>query len=298
MLKRALRTAVRTARTWMAEPESPPPVPDSRGHAIEEHSYRWLNAAASSLLREAARTNTPAYPVYVWGTLQAAGEARTLGLPRISVLEFGVASGRGLLGLEWVAARVHEMTGVKIDAFGFDTGTGLTEPIDQRDVPNMLWRGRFPMNVDRLRARLRTALLVLGPIADTLSGFCAARPAPVGFVSVDVDLYSSTVDVLRLFEVDPALLLPRVYTYFDDIMGHTFSDCNGERLAMTEFNQTHSHRPLCKIHGLRFFVNESLREDKWVESLYIAHILDHPLYARRSSNPTPEADRRLVGLDD
>jgi hypothetical protein len=40
------------------------------------------------------------------------------------------------------------------------------------------------------------------------------------------------------------------------------------------------------------------REDKWVESLYIAHILGHPLYGRRSSNPTPEADRRLVGLDD
>jgi hypothetical protein len=61
-------------------------------------------------MREAAQF---VYPVYAWGTLQAAGEARTLGLPRISVAEFGVASRRGLLGLEWIAGRVHEMTGVK-----------------------------------------------------------------------------------------------------------------------------------------------------------------------------------------
>jgi hypothetical protein len=182
--------------------------------------------------------------------------------------------------------------------FGFDTGTGLTEPIDHRDVPNMLWSGRFPMDVEDLHARLKAATLVLGPIADTLPGFCAADPAPVGFVSVDVDLYSSTVDALRLVEAGPSILLPRVYTYFDDIMGHTFSDCNGELLAMAEFNGDHSLRQVCKIHGLRFFVDESLREDKWVESLYIAHILDHPLYARPSSRPTPEADRRLVGLND
>ena len=162
----------------------------------------------------------------------------------------------------------------------------------------MLWSGRFPMDVEDLHARLKAATLVLGPIADTLPGFCAADPAPVGFVSVDVDLYSSTVDALRLFEANPSILLPRVYTYFDDIMGHTFSDCNGELLAMAEFNGHHSHRQVCKIHGLRFFVDESLREDKWVESLYIAHILDHPLYARPSSRATPEADRRLVGLND
>jgi hypothetical protein len=265
---------------------------------VEEHSYRWLNAACLQLMREAAQLNKPVYPVYAWGTLQAAGEARTLGLPRISVAEFGVASGRGLLGLEWIAGRVQEMIGVKIDAFGFDTGTGLTEPVDHRDVPNMLWPGRFPMDIARLRSRLTTAMLVLGPIAETLSGFCAARPAPVGFVSVDVDLYTSTVDVLRLLNADSALLLPRVYMYFDDIMGHTFSDCNGELLAMKEFNEAHPQRPVCKIHGLRFFVHASMREDKWVESLYIAHLFDHPLYSQRSSNPSPEADQRLVGLND
>jgi hypothetical protein len=297
MLKKAVRRTIRRARAWLAEPEMPAPLPDPRQHAIEEHSYQWLNAAVLNLVRDATQATMPVYRMYVWGTLEAAGQAKTLGIPRISVVEFGVASGRGLVALEWVAAKVHEMTGVEIDVFGFDTGTGLTEPIDHRDVPNLLWSGRFPMDVERLRARLKRATLVLGPIADTLAGYCAAGLAPVGFVSVDVDLYSATVEALRLFATDTSSLLPGVYVFFDDIMGYTYSDCNGERLAMTEFNASHPRRPLCKIHGLRFFVNESMRGDKWVESVYITHVLDHPQYAHRSSSPTYEVDQLMVGLD-
>ena len=53
--------------------------------------------------------------------------------------------------------------------------------------------------------------LVLGDVNETIGPFLASRPAPVGFVSVDVDLYSSTMSALKLFDGEAAALLPRVY---------------------------------------------------------------------------------------
>jgi hypothetical protein len=51
---------------------------------------------------------------------------------------------------------VGDLCGVKIDAVGFDTGTGLPPPVDHRDVPNMLWSGRFAMDLEVLRRRLNS----------------------------------------------------------------------------------------------------------------------------------------------
>jgi hypothetical protein len=152
------------------------------------------------------------------------------------------------------------------------------------------------MDVEAIRKRLTTASLRLGPITDTLPPFLTGQPGPVAFVSVDVDLYSSTVDCLQLFDANPLLLLPRVYCYFDDILGFTYSDCNGELLAISEFNASHPRRQLSKIHGLKFFVPPRVREAAWVECFYIAHIFDHELYAHRSAVTTPERDQKFTGL--
>jgi hypothetical protein len=47
------------------------------------------------------------------------------------------------------------------------------------------------------------------------------------------------MNALALFEADHRLLLPRVRCYFDDILGFTFGDHVGERLAISEFNESH-----------------------------------------------------------
>jgi hypothetical protein len=284
-LKSALRAALRTTQSWLAEP---PPPPDPSRHRRGEHSYDWLNAAFTSLKSDRA---CAARPAYLWGVLQAAGEASTLGVPRITALEFGVAGGRGLLALERIAARVGELAGVAIDVVGFDTGTGLPEPIDHRDVPNLLATGRFPMDVEALRRQLTNASLVLGGIDETLPTYLQSGPPPAGFVSIDVDLYSSTVHTLRLFDADAGRLLPRVYCYFDDILGFTYSDCNGELLAMAEFNAAHSRRKIGKIHGLGYRIRDSMRSLPWVECMYIAHIFDHVSYATLSSVASPDQDQ-------
>ena len=64
-------------------------------------------------------------------------------------------------------------------------------------------------------------MLPTGLVEQTVAEFIGRRPAPVGFVSFDLDLYSSTVSALRTFEADPELILPRVLCYFDDITGFT-----------------------------------------------------------------------------
>jgi hypothetical protein len=277
MLKSALRTILRAGRAWLEEPSTPP---DPSRYQISEHGYGWLNAAFLRL-----RNSDPACarrPAYLWGLLQGAGQARTLGITRIAALEFGVAGGNGLLALERIAAQVGDLCGVKIDAVGFDTGTGLPPPVDHRDVPNMLWSGRFAMDHEALRRRLGSASLVLGPIDETLPTFLQAEPPPAAFVSVDVDFYSSTVHTLRLLDAHSDRLLPRVYCYFDDILGYTYSDCNGELLAIAEFNAAHSRQQICKIHGLRYRVHQSLRDKLWLDCMYIAHMFNHPLYAKPS----------------
>jgi hypothetical protein len=290
MVKRIARRVIRAARTWLKEETSPPGPTHYR---IGEYTYNWVRAAFETLMRDRECARRPAY---AWGTLQGAGLAHTLGIPTVSALEFGVANGRGLVALERIATKVREISGIWVNVVGFDTGTGLPSPIDHRDVPNLLWTGRFPMDFEALQKRLTTASLVLGPIAKTLPTFLEGRPPPVAVISVDVDLYSSTVDCLRLFEAAPSRLLPRVYCYFDDIHGYTYSDCNGERLAIAEFNANHRRQQVCQIHGLKFFVHKAAREAKWVECFYIAHIFDHELYAQHSATETPEDDQRIIGL--
>ena len=217
---------------------------------------------------------------YIWGMLQAAHLAEALGIPRISVVEFGVAGGNGLVALERIAAQLEPVFKVAIDVIGFDTGAGLPPPQDYRDIPNLCDAGDYRMDVDVLRARLQRARLILGPIARTVPEFLATEAAPVGFVSIDVDYYSSTVDSLRLFEGAHGRVLPRVMCYLDDILGFTHSEFTGELLAVREFNDRHPARKISALPGLRYFLEGDLRFEAWTERLFFAHFFEHPLYAR------------------
>jgi hypothetical protein len=215
---------------------------------------------------------------YTWGVVQSVHLAKVLGIDRVSVIEFGVAGGRSLIVLERLADSVQSIFGVTIDVYGFDTGRGLPKPVDYRDTPNLWSEGFFKMDVEKLKSRLKRAQLVLGPISDTLPKFLGSRPSPVAFVGFDVDLYSSTRDALALLNADPGLLLPRVHCYFDDILGYSFGDCVGERLAISDFNSEHEKRKISPIYGLRYYVPKRFANEMTWEKQYMAHIFDHELY--------------------
>jgi hypothetical protein len=73
--------------------------------------------------------------------------------------------------------------------------------------------------------------------------------------------------------------MPRVLCYFDDVHGYPWGDFNGARLAIGEYNASSESRKLAQIHGLRYLLPKSQRDERWPEAMYVAHAFDHPGYA-------------------
>jgi hypothetical protein len=220
-------------------------------------------------------------PQYLWPLLQSAHAARALGIPRIAALEFGVAGGNGLLALERAAAAATEFSGTEVEIVGFDTGAGMPAPADLRDAPWLIEPADFKMDEPALRARLSTAQLVLGPVAETVPEWSRSGHPPIGFIAFDLDYYSSTIEAFEALEGDAERLLPRVPCYFDDLFGYGWTDFTGERVAIDTFNATHEERKIGKIHGLRFELPPKEFQEEWHEKLYVIHAFDHPRYADR-----------------
>jgi hypothetical protein len=126
---------------------------------------------------------------YVWGVLQTGNLARSLAIKRVSVLEFGVAGGNGLVALEKISGKVADHYGVEIDVYGFDTGIGLPEPHDYRDLPDICSQADFPMEPEKLRQRLKTAKLFLGLVGKTITDFIESGP---GLLPLSLSIWIST----------------------------------------------------------------------------------------------------------
>jgi hypothetical protein len=217
-------------------------------------------------------------PNYAFLVYQAAQLAARLGQPRVSVLEFGVAGGAGLLALEYHAERVEKLFPVKIDIYGFDTGRGLPEAVDYRDL-QYHWKPRFyEMNVPSLKARLKRAELILGDVRETVGRFFKEHnPPPIGAISLDLDFHSSTVMALRLLDADPHHFLPRAICYFDDTIGsHTelYGDFTGVRLAINDFNGCHEKTKLTPLYYLR----ATPVAPEWHHKMWSLHLFDHNDY--------------------
>lgn len=217
------------------------------------------------------------YPQYGYCVYHAAMLAKKLGIPKISVLELGVAGGNGLVSLEYHAQQATECSHIDIDVYGFDTGEGLPGPSDYRDMPYYFKKGFYDMDVQKLKKRLKTAKLILGDIENTFDVFIREyNPAPIGAIMFDLDFYSSTSAALDMFEVDEKYFLPRVFCYFDDVSGNEialYNDFTGEGLAISEFNQTHKTMKLAKAH---LFPQKIVIP--WHHRLWIFHNFEHSKY--------------------
>lgn len=218
-------------------------------------------------------------PQYAFGVKQAIYLASKLKHPKVSVIEFGVGAGDGLLALERYAAELGARAGLEVEVYGFDLGRGLATPSDYRDLGYVWKRGGYRMDVDGLKKRLKSAKLLLGDVRETVSEFLRSQHAPIGFISFDLDYYSSTTAAFELFTADDNAVLPRVICYFDDIVsdGHQLH-CNrvGELLAIDEFNQQQNRgqtlAPLGLLRaGLMF-------PAVWMQQLWVYHRFQHAHY--------------------
>ena len=217
---------------------------------------------------------------YAYGLLKAADLAKARAIKKVTAVEFGVASGGGLLAMCRLADQVTRCTGVQFDIVGFDIGNGLPPPLDYRDHPDLWIAGDYPMP-DRgalLRSLPANAKIIFGPIAETAPDFMESLSAdsPLGFVSIDVDYYSSAKDCLKILtHPDPNRYLHLTVCYFDDMVDESSNSWCGELLAIDEFNAAQELRKLQvdrMLRSRRIFKNAS-----WLDQLYLLHVLDHPL---------------------
>ena len=230
---------------------------------------------------------------YAYGMLRAADVARYFGRSEVTVCEFGVATGKGLTNMADLAEIIQAETGIRFRVVGFDTGAGLPPPSGYKDHPELWSGGDFPMgDPDALKARLKgRADLILGNIHDTIAAFTASLTpeSPVGFVSIDVDIYSGTVAALRGLEGPADCYLPAISFYLDDIGSYFSNDACGELCAVNEHNAANPLRPLYIDRSLPGRRAEAVAS--WYRHMYVCHVLDHPL------RQTPR-DRGALTLED
>lgn len=258
------------------------PVIDSSGRPVDV-LRKWQLFFKDEYFR-AVRTSEPVslpYPQYAVAMWRAAEVGRSVGIKAISILEFGVARGDGLLACELLAKEIGDIWGIRIDVFGFDGGKGLPEAEDSRDCPQCWGKGQFPMDFDELQSRLSLSTLVIGDIFQTAPKFLAGNHALIGAMLVDVDYYSSTVPILEMLETDPERFLPIVNMYFDDVGGSL--QFQGESLAIREFN---SRNQMIKISP----ETESFGEFNFqgrrygFSKLKACHLYMHTLYSQNGFN--------------
>jgi hypothetical protein len=203
--------------------------------------------------------------------------AKSLGVRTVSIIEFGVANGAGLMNMAEIAKKITKETGILFKIYGFDTGKGLPPPRDYRDHPEIYREGDCPMDVGTITKSLpENTKLILGDIAETTSEFLSnlSPDEPIGYVVIDVDYYFSTKDVLETFKSSPEKYLPITIVYLDDIHHEPDNSYCGELLAVREFNEEENFR---KIEHHPFFENSRIfKRADWIKHIYRLHVLDHP----------------------
>jgi len=243
-------------------------------------------------------------PHYGYCIFQAAKLAKLLDYPRVSIIEFGCGGGNGLLNAEMHIVEVMKIFMIDIELYGFDLGSGLPCPHDYRDMPHYFRGGAFEMDRQLIERRLKRAKLVIGDVKEKCPTFFQEYdPAPIGGILWDLDFYSSTRDAMRIFDAESSRFLPRVFMYFDDIIGDDLWLCNdftGEMLAIKEFNEKHQYKKISPNYSTKFRYSLQLQYENhvwtnqlpWTSKMYIYHNFEHCKYNEFV------ARKELIGLQE
>jgi len=218
-------------------------------------------------------------PYYAYCIYKATLLAKSLGYPKISIIELGVAGGNGLVNIEEHVSELTKEFGIEYEVYGFDSGQGLPDSDDCRDLQYVWKSGFYQMDLQKLQNRLRLSRLVIGDLRETSPTFISKfKPAPIGCVLIDLDYYTSTKHAFKLFDGPSEYYLPRIYCYCDDIHGvglRAANEYTGELRAINEFNEENTTRKIAKEIGLSWLRNHPAR---WNEQIFIYHDFSHPRY--------------------
>lgn len=225
---------------------------------------------------------------YAYGMLRAADGAKYFGHKSVTAIEFGVASGAGLLNMSDIAGMIEAETGIKFRVVGFDTGAGLPTVNGYKDHPEIWNPGDFAME-DRaglLKKLGGRAEVIWGDIGETIVPFTKelSTTSPIGFISIDVDIYSGTKSALKVLDGSTDKYLPAISMYFDDVGFFFANRWAGELAAIEEFNDQYEMRKIDTDRSLQW--HRPKQFDSWYSTMYVCHMLDHP--ARQSPLARPQ----------
>lgn len=214
--------------------------------------------------------------------LFASQNKNKLNIERLIICEFGVASGAGLLNLCKISKKLAEYYSIPCEIIGFDTGIGMPDAIDYRDHPEKYRGGDFvPINVERLSQSLpENCKIYYGSIKDTLATFLdnLKQGDKLGFISIDVDYYSSTVESLGVLATKSENKLPKMPIYFDDVNNVDHNEFCGELLAINEFNQHNSKLKISKMNQIRDW--RVFKNALYLEQMYWAFDFNSPYFTQ------------------
>ena len=214
-------------------------------------------------------------PEYCFGIKDAFENAKKENSSKILLFEFGVASGRGLYKIAEIAKELSKSYGIDYEVIGFDTGKGLPSINDYRDHPEKYRYGDFPSNgLDKAKLPEKS-FIYFGEIKNTIKDFkneFNLKSGKIAFVSIDVDLYSSTVDTLELFKLDESKYLSKVTLHIDDMRDTDHNEYCGELLAIKEFNSLNFPRKICKMNQLAN--NRIFKNAHYLGRMFYVHIFD------------------------
>src|SRR5438067_2563542 len=101
-----IKKSLRRFKRWLRNESSSGPRPGADGFL-----YSWINEQLEEMAEDGLRKP------YAWGMLQGAALGAGLGFKRVSMVEFGVAGGNGLVAMESIAKRIEQLLAVTIDIY-------------------------------------------------------------------------------------------------------------------------------------------------------------------------------------
>jgi len=182
----------------------------------------------------------------------ASAQAICWGKEGLSLIELGVYNGTGLQFIFNVAKCLTENIGMKYNIYGFDSFEGIPDLKGFEDH-NELWKkGQYKCKhtYEKMVKNFKNkATLIKGDVENTITPFLDEIldiNFPNGFISLDLDLYTSSRSGLKILEdTNSNKYIPTVTMIVDDQdYLITYNNWCGEGKAIKEFNNENKYRKI------------------------------------------------------
>ncbi len=198
-------------------------------------------------------------------------------LDHISIIEFGVASGKSLKYIEALKPKFEKKYQLKINIFGFDTFEGMPKSQNKHDQLYDWKEGDYSSNYENVKTSLNYSKLIKGDIKRSinLELFNNLNISNILVIFFDLDFFTSTNDSFKIFDKSfSKFLRPRVGLFFDNLQSS--SEFSGEYFSIKKFNEEN--------HINNKFISKDFYLEKFDNRFYQYMNFEHELFNENFKN--------------